>query len=302
MTDTVLILGGSGLFGRNATRAFRQAGWQVRQFDRAADDLVSAARGADVIVNAWNPPNYNWTQKVSALHARVIDAARRSGSTVIVPGNVYVFGKDAPRRFGETTPHRAENSLGRIRREMEAAYRAAGVQTIILRGGDFLDVEPSGSWFDQILTAKMAKGVFTYPGRSDVPHAWAYLPDMTRAAVLLAEKRAHLRQFEDVPFPGFTLTGQELAQIARKVSGQNLRLKRMSWLPIFLVAPFWKMARGLLEMRYLWNKPHMLDDEKFNGLLPDFQATPLDDAMFNALEHKINPDQAVARGLAYSVT
>jgi hypothetical protein len=32
----------------------------------------------------------------------------------------------------------------------------------------------------------MPRGVVTYPGRLDVPHAWAYLPDLARAFVAIA--------------------------------------------------------------------------------------------------------------------
>ena len=50
MTQTVLILGPTGKFGRNATLAFEKAGWSVRRFDRKSDTLDMAARGVDVIV------------------------------------------------------------------------------------------------------------------------------------------------------------------------------------------------------------------------------------------------------------
>ncbi len=51
---TVLILGGSGRFGRHARAAFQQAGWRLRLFDRKTDRLEQAAKGVGVIVNGWN--------------------------------------------------------------------------------------------------------------------------------------------------------------------------------------------------------------------------------------------------------
>ncbi len=96
MTGSVLVLGGSGRFGRHASEAFWNAGWRVTQYDRARGDLTAAARGNDVIVNGWNPPYDRWADTVPALTAQVIAAARTSGATVIVPGNVYVFGEEAP--------------------------------------------------------------------------------------------------------------------------------------------------------------------------------------------------------------
>ncbi len=291
MTKTILILGASGRFGRNGVTAFSQAGWEVRTFDRSTDELAKKARGVDVILNGWNPAYTAWAREVPELTQQVIAAAKSSGATVIIPGNVYNFGEDAPQQFSESTPHSATNPLGRVRIEMEAAYRRSGVRTILLRAGDFIDTEASGNWFDLVLTKKLSRGIFTYPGNPDIPHAWAYLPDLLRAAVVLADKRDQLQVFEDIPFPGYTLSGTELCDGLAAATSSPLRLKRMSYLPIRLLAPFWAMGRHLVEMSYLWNKPHHLDGTRFAQLLPDFQATPVAAALASSVSLDINPDK-----------
>ncbi len=178
MSKTVLILGGNGRFGRHASAAFKSRNWEVRTFDRANDDLNTAAAGVEVIVNAWNPAYPDWAAQVPKLTAQVIDAAKISGATVIIPGNVYNYGVDAPAIYSADTPHRAQNPLGRIRIDMEAAYRASSVRTIILRAGDFIDTQASGNWFDMMMIPKLGKGRFIYPGNPDIAHAWAWLPDL----------------------------------------------------------------------------------------------------------------------------
>lgn len=287
MTQTVLVLGASGRFGRNAAEAFAAAGWLVRRFDRARDVLGDAAQGVDVIVNAWNPEYTDWAELVPKLHAEVIEVAKAVDATVIVPGNVYVFGPEVGADWSVTTPHRATNPLGRIRRDMEQAYRDSGVRTIVLRAGDFIDTEASGNWFDMIMIKSIAKGIFTYPGRSDIEHAWAYLPDLTRAAVLLAEMRGSLNRFEDVPFAGYTLSGDELATALSDVTAKPVRIKQFAWWTIQLAKPFWKLAPPLLEMRYLWNTPHRLDGTRFDELLPDFVPTELHVALAHALPQEV---------------
>lgn len=285
MPGTALILGATGRFGRHSALAFEAAGWTVRRFNRKTDTLTKAAQGADVIVNAWNPAYPDWAAQVPGLHAQVIEVAKATGATVIVPGNVYVYGPDNGTIWGADTPQKATNPLGRIRIDMERAYKESGVRTIILRAGDFIDTEASGNWFDAIMTKNIAKGVFTYPGTPNIPHAWAYLPDVTRAAVQLAGKRNKLNTFEDIAFPGHTLTGQEMAKAIENATGKATRLKAMNWFPLRLAAPFWKMGRGLLEMRYLWNTPHQLSGTRFAALLPDFRETPVAAAMVSALGH-----------------
>lgn len=301
MTQTVLILGASGRFGHNAAEQFTNAGWTVRRFDRARDDLNIAAKGADVIVNGWNPDYPDWQTRVPDLTARVIAAAKSSGATVIIPGNVYVFGEATPAPWSQTTPHNAANPLGRVRIEMEAAYRASGVRCILLRAGDFIDTRASGNWLDLVMLKTLGKGVFTYPGTPDIDHTWAFLPDLCRAAVELAGIRAQLPEFADIPFPGFTISGAEVAAQISTLTGAKVRVKQMSWLPLQLARPFWRMGACLLEMRYLWDTAHQLDGTLFASLLPEFRATSLSDALARALpedsvQRQINPNQTVTAG------
>ncbi|SPJ30450.1 sugar nucleotide-binding protein [Falsiruegeria mediterranea] len=301
MTRTALILGATGRFGRNAAEQFWTAGWTVKPFDRKSDSLNLAAQGVDVIVNGWNPAYPDWAKSVPGLHAQVIEAARLSNATVIVPGNVYVFGADTPAPWSEARPHKAQNPLGRIRIEMERAYAASGVRTIILRAGDFIDTQASGNWFDMIMAKKLSSGRFVYPGDPSIDHSWAYLPDLCRAAVQLAEMRYDLPRFCDVPFPGYNASGLELAQHLSVLLGRDVAIKRMNWLPIKILQPVWPMARCLVEMSYLWRTAHSLDGTRFHELLPEFQETPVEQALASAipaslLRDQVNPNQAVAAG------
>lgn len=295
MRKTVLILGASGRFGRSAKCSFSWAGWDVRSFDRSIDTLPDAAWGADLIVNAWHPAYPDWARDVPKLTEQVIQTAKETGATVLVPGNLYNYGADMPAVLSEHTPHRASNPLGRIRIEMEQAYRKAGVRTIILRSGDFIDTAASGNWFDKIITAKAAKGRISYPGDPDIPHAWAFLPDVTDIATGLAGQMGNLDTFTEVNVPGITMTGHELAQRIGQVTGRPQRLSRMSWLPIQAARPFWPLAKPLLEMRYLWDIPHTVRSNTLATYLPDFVPTALDDVLAASLPADINPDGFVRR-------
>ncbi|WP_299900247.1 epimerase [uncultured Ruegeria sp.] len=283
MAQTALVLGASGRFGRNAALAFRHAGWDVTEFDRRSGTLSQAARGMDVIVNGWNPPYPDWARDVPVLTKRVIDAASDTGATVIVPGNVYVFGEDTPGPWSGGTPHKATNPLGRIRIDMEEAYRASTVRTILLRAGDFIDTNASGNWFDQVMIKRLSRSQFVYPGDPEAPHAWAFLPDLARAAVALAEIREDLPRFCDVPFDGFTLTGVQIAQTLSQVTGRTVSVQRMKWWPLQVARPFWRLAPCLIEMRYLWRVPHQLDGGYMRELLGSFPKSNLEDALRSAI-------------------
>ncbi len=280
MTQSVLILGASGKFGSNALAAFQQAGWQVHSYNRKQDDLARAMRGMDVVVAAWNPPGYHlWTEAMLDQHRQVAETAAREGVTVILTGNVYVYGPKAPSPWRPDTPHLAENPLGLYRKRLEAIYRDSGAQVIILRMGDFFDGRTKGNWFESFIAGKVKRGFITYPANPDVPHAWAYLPDAARAAVGLADKRAQLNRFEDVPFSGYTLTGRELGAAIARALGRKVRVKPLAWWQFRLLRPFMPVLKGVFEMRYLWSLPQRLDGARLKALLPEFETTPVEQAL-----------------------
>lgn len=289
---TVLILGASGKIGQHSATAFWNAGWTVRRYQRGTD-MNAAAQGADVILNGMNPPNYhNWAVTIPQITSQVIEAAKASGASVILPGNVYNFG-NVPGVWSEETPQNPCAKKGRIRVDLEESYRASGVQTIVLRAGSFIDPDHNGCAMDLIYLREIRRGKITVPGGADIRHAFCYLPDWARAAVMLANKRDELATFEDIPFEGHSFSASALKAELQKALGRELKLARFPWWIMTLASPFWELARELKEMRYLWETDHALCGEKLTRLLPDFQPTDLAVVMRAGLPVNIHPDQTV---------
>ncbi len=293
MTQTALILGGSGKIGTHAKRAFEARGWTCRMYDRKAGNMRAAAMGCDVIVNGLNPPNYhNWAEIIPTLTEEVIAAAKASGATVILPGNVYVFG-DKGGIWSEDTPHQPVTRKGEIRAQMEARYAQSGVQVINLRAGNFIDPDRNGDVFSMLIVSKLGKGKLGLLNHPDVRQAYAYLPDWAEAAAMLAEKRAELGHYEDVPFAGHAFTMNELKAELEAMTGRSLRFAKFPWWGMRLAAPVWELARELGEMRSLWDTSHALSGEKLARLLPEFENTPLREVLG---QFDVNPDKPMTAG------
>ncbi|MEN0001453.1 MAG: NAD-dependent epimerase/dehydratase family protein [Pseudomonadota bacterium] len=276
MSGQVLILGGSGRIGRYSTRAFEEAGWKVRQFDRKNENMAEAAKGCDVIINGLNPPNYHdWETLLPQITETVVDAARKSGATVILPGNVYHFG-DQGGLWSEQTPPNSVSRKGAVRLRIERDYRDSGVQTIVLRAGNFIDPEARSCIMALIYLRAIKNGKITLPGPAETRQAMCFLGDWARAAVQLAEKRPTLAPFEDIPFPGHTLTGHDIKKAAETALGHKLTFTKFPWWMFTLTAPVWELAREMKEMRYLYETDHALSDKRLKALLPDFEATPIE--------------------------
>ena len=295
MTGTVLILGPSGKIGTHASEAFWNAGWTVRRYERGTD-MVAAAQGCDVIVNGLNPPNYhNWSETIPAITRQVIAAAKASGATVIIPGNVYNFG-DTPGIWDEDTLQKPVAHKGHIRVQMEQSYRDAGVQTIVLRAGNFIDPNRDGDVFSMVMLRNMAKGKLTRMGGMEARQAYTYLPDWARAAEALACQRRELAKFEDVPFPGHAFTTTELKARLEDMLGRELRVSAFPWWIMTVLSPVWELARELREMRYLFETSHALGHAKFDRLLPGFVHSDPDVVIRAGLAPDVHPNQPMRTG------
>ncbi|MDF1857208.1 epimerase [Pseudooceanicola sp.] len=281
---TVLITGASGKFGRHSAAAFAAAGWQIRSYDRARQNLTEAARGADAIIMGMHPPSYElWAEQLLPLHARVIAAAKAHDIPVILTGNLYGFGPDAGSRWGADTEMTAQNPLGLLRRQLEQMYRGGDVRTIMLYCGDFIDDRPTGNWFDRFVAAKVWKGRLVYPGALDAKHSWCWLPDAARIAARLADRADTLERFQPVPMPGYALSAHDMAAAMTRVTGRKVTAKPLAWWPLKALRPFMPAMKGVLEMRYLWSHPHELEGTTLATLLPDYAPTPLDRALAQAI-------------------
>jgi nucleoside-diphosphate-sugar epimerase len=304
MNGSILILGGAGQIGRAAAQAFRDAGWSVasqvrgQSIPRAypgtaivdidardTEAVAEAAHGFDVVLHALNPSYTQWADGAMPLAETAIAAAKAAGATLMFPGNVYNYGSPLPPLIDARTPMHPTSRKGAIRVAIERRLEEAaadGVQTVILRAGDFFGGGP-GSWFGRVVAQNFRNGRVTYPGAVGVAHPWAYVPDLAQALLRLATVRDRLGQFETFGFPGHTVTGQELTRAIARIAGRPMRIEGMPWWLLRGLSPVVPIFRELSEMAYLWNQPHRLDGDKLAGAIGTIPVTEFQTAVVAAL-------------------
>jgi nucleoside-diphosphate-sugar epimerase len=314
-SSSVLILGARGRFGLAAARAFAHAGWHVHAQVRpgasgpaipgvqwlalAPEDtaaLAAAAQGASVVVHALSPAYTHkaWRTSVARLGEAAIAVTRELGATLMLPANVYNFGESMPRVLTEETAQAATTIKGRLRVALEQRIREATqdgrMKAVLVRAGDFFG-SGSGSWLDLVIAKDLHTGKVTYPGALDVPTAWAYLPDLARTFVEVAQRRAQLPAFETLHFAGHSVTGADWAEALRDVAWEQgwlgargeLRVSSLPWPLMRLVGLFVPTVAAICEMRYLWRTPHELANGRLKALIGEEPRTRFADAVRLAL-------------------
>ena len=226
MTDTrmALVLGATGSIGGEVARQLAARGWKVRALHRDPatltdrddrfewikgdamnqQDVMAAAKGAQIILHAVNPPGYrNWAGLVLPMIDNTIAAARASGARIVLPGTVYNYGPNAFPLLRESSSQEPLTHKGAIRVELERRLQAAssdGVRSLVVRAGDFFGPGSTGnSWFSGgiVKPGKPVRAMF-YPGKAGIGHQWAYVPDVARTMVRLIEKEHATARLRDL--------------------------------------------------------------------------------------------------------
>jgi nucleoside-diphosphate-sugar epimerase len=300
MTRQVLVLGANGRCGRAVAEAFTEAGWTAHAQVRRAwggrqmanlrplplglehpAELIAAARGASIVVHALNPLYTRWDRELLPLGEAALAIARGLGATLMLPGNVYNFGDPIAARLSESTPYAPNHPKARLRCELERRLSAApDVRTIVVRAGDFFG-SGRGNWIDEVMLTKLARGRIVYPGPLGTVHTWAYLPDLGRTFVALAERAATLPAHATLHFPGHALTGQELVEAFACAARERGLLtgaphvRALPWGLLRLAGLVSPLLRELVRMSYLWRQPHRLTSERLEAAIGPVPHTPL---------------------------
>jgi nucleoside-diphosphate-sugar epimerase len=309
MGKLALVLGATGGVGGEVARRLASRGWQVRALNRRPDrvepasgiewirgdalvaaDVAAAARGASLLVHAVNPPGYrDWGKLVLPMLDNTIAAARANGARILLPGTVYNYGPDAFPDIREDAPQRPRTAKGRIRVEMERRLREAAAsgeaRVLIVRAGDFFGPQPGNSWFSQgLVKPGQRPRVVSYPGRPGVGHQWAYLPDVAETMVRLVEEEG-LDDFASFHMEGhWDPDGMRITDAIRRVLGDPaVRVRPLPWWAMRLASPFVPVLRELLEMKYLWDRPVRLRNDRLLATLGREARTPLDEAVRTTL-------------------
>ncbi|HVY51117.1 MAG TPA: NAD-dependent epimerase/dehydratase family protein [Devosia sp.] len=296
----VAVLGINGHIGQAVARAFVAAGWEVAGMGRAdrhhipgvrfvrgdsdsVEDMRRAIGDADVVVNALNMRYDLWFEgRMEAQMARVVEAMGKSGKTMLFPGNIYNYSA-ADRVIAPDTPQRPQTVRGELRVRVEAAFEAAAargdIQVIILRAGEFYGPGSSLDWFDQIMFREIRSGVVRTMGYRDVPHAWAYLPDLARAFESVASVRSTLGLFERFHFAGHFVTPARMRAAIEKAAPVKVRVRPFPIALLIAAGLVDPVIREIAKMRYTWKNPMELRDRRLESILGDSFGTPFDEAV-----------------------
>lgn len=283
---------GAGATGSATARLLAEAGERVRlvsrrgsgpvheRIERLALDatdtgrLAEAARGAVALFNCAMPAYDSWPAEFPPLTASLLAAAERGGADYVMLGNTYGYGiADGP--FTEDLPMAPASVKGRVRAGMWqdalAAQEAGRVRVTEVRASDLLGGGASSPFTLMVRAPLLAGSPVFYPGDFDAPHSWSYTVDVARTMIAAARSERswgrawHVPSFSEVPV-------RELAERVAVAAGVPVpELVRMTGAELEEAGRGDSLMAELVEMRYLFDRPNILDaslTESVLGVVP----------------------------------
>ncbi len=233
------------------------------------DAVVRAAGEGDqfVVAIGFEYRGEVWRKSWPVAMGNFIAACETTGARAVFIDNLYMYGpQTAP--LVETTPLtdfgvkpavRAEAT--RMWMESSAAGRA---RIAALRGPDFYGPGVGLSYLGDLSIGAMAEGrAATVIGSPDMPHDYAYVPDIARAAVSLLEAPdSAFGQAWHVPCAPIR-TMRQILQMAADTLGRPLRLRVVPEFLLGAMGLFAPIVRERKEMGFTFDRPYRVNADKF---------------------------------------
>lgn len=252
----------------------------------------AAARGAAVVYNCVNPPDYGrWEGVLEPLMRAVRGAATRAGARLVALDCLYMIGRPEVSPFDEDTPMRPVTRKGELRKllveEMFEAHRRGELEVTSGRASDYFGPGTPLSMvlYPRALERLRAGKPVELFGDPDQPHAYNFTPDVARGLAELGTRPEAVGKVWHLP-AAWTGTTRELIARAGTLLGKPGEVRRVPGWALATIGLFSGELRAIREMLYQWEQPYVLDDRRFRASF-GVEATPIDEALAATLGMQI---------------
>jgi len=294
----IQVVVGAGPVGMESARLLAEAGHDViltsRTVKRAppgvrivqadATDgagLANISAGAETILMCAMAPYHRWPTEFFPILDGTVQAAEAIDARLIVVGNVYGYGANAPSPLRSDTPLDPTSRKGTARTIMWQRALRSKAPALEVRASDYLGHGAIGYFALLALPALRAGDPAAFIGDLDARHAWAFTKDVARtAAAAVGYKGKWDRAFH---VPSQYATPRELASKVADALGKELPPLRS-----YSHSELEEQGLGeLIEMSYLFDRPLRVDSTDTEELL-GIRASSLDEMVEDTLLDRLS--------------
>jgi nucleoside-diphosphate-sugar epimerase len=239
---------------------------------------VRACTDAAVVYGCVGLDYTGWPERWPPMMAGMLAGAEAAGARFVFMDNLYMYGPvDEPMRedMPLTDYGRKPATRAVITRMWQEAHAAGRVRAVAVRASDFYGPRVRNAAlgdlsFGRLMAGKAAQVL----GDPDQPHSVAYVPDIARALVTLADAadEDYGRAWHTPHAPARTV--REMVELFAREVGREAKFQTApAWL-LRLMGIFDANAGEVVEMIYQWRRPFLVDDGTYRARFGG-EATPL---------------------------
>ena len=247
------------------------------------ESATEAAQGASVIYQCLNAPYTDWPERFPPLQHGVLAAAERTGALLVSLENLYGYGPTPGAPMTEDLPLTATTVKGRTRaamtRELLAAADAGRIRIAIGRASDFFGagITTGTTLGERVFANAIAGKRADFIGNPDLPHTYSYVPDIAVGLATLGTDSRAVGGVWHLPGPE-TVTTRALLELVAGEVGHPVGVRSVPKLAMRVLGLVNPMVRELAEMSYEFERPFVLDTNKYQSTFGT-AGTPLADAI-----------------------
>ena len=244
-----------------------------------ADATLRAVEGCDLVYDCIGLPGDRMhLHPVTARNIAV--ALRHTKARCVQVSSYWAYYPQVRTEMNESHPRDGGPPWVRYRREAEDVLREVGAA--ILHLPDFYGSHVHVSTLQNALNEAASGKTINWLGRPDTQREYIYVPDAMRIGAAVGARAEAFGGHWCLPGGG-PLSGQQVAEIARRHLGRPVKLRSAGLLTLRVVSLFNRDLRGLLQVAPDYMKPAHYDARKLQGLLGPQRMTSYDDGIGQTL-------------------
>ena len=228
--------------------------------------ILSACKGATRIYNCAKPDYTKWDTDFIPIIKNLIKVAEQLDAIIVHGDNMYMYG-EVDGSISERLPYGATSKKGIVRGNIAemliTAHKEGAVKATIGRGSCFYGPHVDESLVGKnVFMAALEGKAAPVLGDIDMAHTFTYVKDFAKALVILGDSEKALGSEWHIPNAP-TITTREFINMIYQEEGNLPKFKIATRKMVSVFGLFNKIMREFKEIMYIYDKPFVVDSEKF---------------------------------------
>ena len=224
-------------------------------------ELTRLSEGAEAIFMCAMAAYDRWPTDFFPILDGTVQAAEAVGGRIVIAGNTYGYGENAPTTLTNDVPLDPTTRKGAVRAVMWERARRSKAPAIEIRSSDYLGAAAVTYLALLAFPGLMAGREIAFLGSVDTSHAWSYIPDVANTLVAASKYAGEWDRSFLAPVQHATVR-EVLTKIAAITNREVPALRIAS--SSELESMGWHEA---IEQTYQWDRPALVDASETEKLL-----------------------------------